>query len=180
MVGCTSGQHLNRWWTNWEVQRVSACAILDWNLQMNEDDADLVQLSAMIVSAYVAHNRIQTGELLDLIQSTKIALHTIGRPEAEPVAVALMPAVSVKKSITAEAIICLEDGKAFKTLKRHLNTKYGLTPDQYRAKWNLPADYPMVAPAYAERRSELARSLGLGRKPGASPNPTRKKAAVKG
>lgn len=137
---------------------------------MDEDDANLLQLSAMIVSAYVAHNNIRTGDLINLIQSTSAALQGLGKSqasEAEPVV--LTPAVSIKKSITTEALICLEDGKAFKTLKRHLSSKYGLTPDQYRAKWNLPDDYPMVAPAYAERRSELARSSGLGRMPGPRP-----------
>lgn len=148
---------------------------------MGEDDANLLQLSAMIVSAYVAHNNIRTGDLINLIQSTSAALQSLAKPqasEAEPTVLA--PAVSIKKSITADALICLEDGKSFKTLKRHLSSKYGLTPEQYRAKWSLPPDYPMVAPAYAERRSELARSLGLGRKPGESPKPTLKTAAVKG
>jgi predicted transcriptional regulator len=91
--------------------------------------------------------------------------------EAEPAAAELVPAVPVRRSVTDDYIVCLEDGKKLKTLKRHLMTAYGMTPEQYRAKWGLRADYPMVAPAYSRRRGELAKALGLGRKP-AAPAPT--------
>lgn len=132
---------------------------------MSEKKEGFIGLSAMIVSAYVAHNNLTRSELSELIASTHAALLGLDAenapvvPEAAPV-----PAVPIKKSITPDAIICLEDGKAFKSLKRHIGTKHGLTPDQYRAKWKLPADYPMTAPNYAEKRSQLAKTIGLGRK----------------
>jgi len=145
---------------------------------MSENNDELIGLSAMIVSAYVAHNNVTRSDLISLIESTHAAMERLNGAPAAPVEEPLVPAVSIKKSITPEAIICLEDGKSFKTLKRHLSTTYGMTPEQYRTKWSLPADYPMVAPAYAEKRSALARSMGLGRKPGESPkkSATRKKA----
>jgi predicted transcriptional regulator len=130
-----------------------------------------VELSADIVSAYVSNNSVPATDLPSLLQSvyaalTKTALGQQEEPKAE-----LTPAVPVKKSVTPDAIICLEDGKKFKSLKRHLRTTYDMTPEQYRAKWNLPADYPMVAPNYAKARSELAKTMGLGqqRKKGKAP-----------
>ena len=135
---------------------------------MLEDDRDLVESAADIVSAYVSNNSVTAADLPGLIGQVYAALSTLGKePEALPSA-PLVPAVSIKKSITPEYLVCLEDGLQFKSLKRHLNTKYNLSPEQYRARWSLPSDYPMVAPAYAERRSALAKSMGLGRKAGSS------------
>lgn len=131
---------------------------------MSDTNENIVELSADIVSAYVANNNVTTSELPALIANVYAALTKLGgEPEAPPAA-PLVPAISIRKSVTPEAIICLEDGKSFKSLKRHLSSKYDLTPEQYRTKWGLPADYPMVAPAYAEARSALAKSMGLGRK----------------
>lgn len=138
---------------------------------MSEANEELLNLSAMIVAAYVAHNNVPRGDLTDLIANTHAALAKLGSEPEPPPAPPLVPAVPVRKSVTPNAIICLEDGKSFKSLKRHLSSKYGLTPDQYRAKWGLPSDYPMVAPAYAEARSALAKSMGLGRKAAVAPEP---------
>jgi predicted transcriptional regulator len=115
-----------------------------------------------IVSAYVRNNTLDTNELPELIRSVHAALVSLSKPaydEPEP----LKPAVPVKKSVFKEHIVCLEDGQKFKSLKRHLRSKYGLSPDEYRQKWGLPADYPMVAPGYSEKRSKLAKKMGLGR-----------------
>lgn len=125
--------------------------------------ADYLELTANIVSAYVAANKVAPGELVSMIASVDGALRGLGK-SAQQQPVELVPAVSVKKSITPDFIICLEDGRKFKSLKRHLRTAYGLSPEEYRAKWNLSADYPMVAPNYAQARAELARSIGLGKK----------------
>ena len=120
----------------------------------------LVEMAADIAAAYVSAHDLAADKVPDLIRAIYAALETAanGKPAAAP----LEPAVPIKKSITYEAIICLEDGKPFRSLKRHLRTKYNLTPEQYRAKWGLPADYPMVAPAYAAARSKLAKAMGLG------------------
>jgi predicted transcriptional regulator len=121
-----------------------------------------IELCADIVSAYVSNNSVPTTDLPSLLTSVYAALtKTVQGRQEEPKA-ELVPAVSVRKSVTPDAIICLEDGKSFKSLKRHLRTTYDMTPEQYRAKWNLPADYPMVAPNYAKARSELAKTMGLG------------------
>ena len=151
---------------------------------MSENNEELLGLSAMIVAAYVAHNNVTRGDLVGLIESTHTALGRLGAEPAAPPAEPLMPAVSIKKSITPDYLICLDDGKKFKSLKRHLRTQYDMTPEQYRAKWDLPPDYPMVAPAYAEARSVLAKSMGLGRKAAAVPAaapvpPTKPKRATK-
>ncbi len=133
---------------------------------MSDGNEDLIALTASIVSAYVARNNVQAAELPRVIASIHTALAGLeGAPAAVP-AEPLVPAVPIRKSVTPDAIICLEDGRAFKTLKRHLSTSYGMTPEQYRTKWGLPADYPMVAPNYAEARSAMAKSIGLGRKTG--------------
>lgn len=116
-----------------------------------------------IVSAFVSHNTVSPSELPGLISSVYASLAALGAIAAPP-APAIEPAVPVRKSVTPEFIICLEDGKKFKSLKRHLRTHYNLTPDEYRAKWGLPADYPMTAAAYSARRSQLAKDNGLGRK----------------
>ena len=147
---------------------------------MDDNNAELLDLTTSIVSAYVAHNNLPAGELTALIASTHAALAKLGGEPEAPAAAPLVPAVPIRNSVTPDAIICLEDGKAFKSLKRHLS-KFGLTPDQYRAKWGLPSDYPMVAPNYAEARSALAKAIGLGRKPAvvapAAPAPKAKRAA---
>ena len=123
--------------------------------------SNYIELAADIVSAYVANNSVRAGELPDLIGSVHSALLNVGSPAPVQAAERPAPAVPVKKSVTPDAIYSLEDGKPYKSLKRHLGTR-GLTPDQYRQKWGLPHDYPMVAANYAAQRSELAKSLGLG------------------
>lgn len=131
--------------------------------------AQLVELSADIVSAYVSHNALSATDLPKLISTVHAALIGLGGAvEPEP-AVELRPAVPVKKSITPDYLICLEDGKKFKSLKRHLRTEYDMSPEEYRSKWGLPPDYPMVAPTYSEARSRLAKTIGLGRKPKTAP-----------
>ena len=128
------------------------------------DQSGLVQLTADIVSAFVANNNIAQSELGILIEDVHRALVNAPAAAAEPEKVELVPAVPIRKSVTPDYIVSLEDGKKFKSLKRHLMGSYGLTPDEYRAKWGLPRDYPMVAPNYAKARSDLARKMGLGRK----------------
>ncbi|MBO9463277.1 MucR family transcriptional regulator (plasmid) [Labrenzia sp. 5N] len=125
-----------------------------------------VDLTADIVSAYVSNNTIASGDLAALIATVHSALVSAAQTAQEPAAEELVPAVPVKKSVLGDYIICLEDGKRFKSLKRHLRTHFDMTPEDYRAKWNLPADYPMVAPNYAAARSDLARKMGLGQKQG--------------
>ena len=123
-----------------------------------------IELTADIVSAYVSNNSVSAGDIAGLINQVHSALMRVSAGQVEVPAEPLKPAISVKKSITPEYIVCLEDGKKFKSLKRHLRSQYDMTPAQYREKWGLPADYPMVAPNYAQKRSELAMSIGLGRK----------------
>ncbi|PSC06680.1 transcriptional regulator [Alsobacter soli] len=141
---------------------------------MSEHSTAVIDLVADIVSAYVANNKLTRDELTTLIGSVHNALASVsGAPVEEPVE-ELRPAVPIKKSVTPDYIVCLEDGKTFKSLKRHLSTKYGMTPAEYRARWGLPSDYPMVAPNYAASRSQLAKSMGLGqarRKPAPAPQP---------
>lgn len=127
-----------------------------------DDKSEIIAMTTDIVSSYVANNSIVAGELPALIQSVHRALTQVtGGEEAEPPA-PKEPAVSIRKSITPDFLICLEDGRKFKSLKRHLRTKYNMSPEEYRAKWNLPKDYPMVAPNYAKARSDLAKQMGLG------------------
>ena len=121
-------------------------------------------LAAEIVAAYISNNAVPAAELPALINSVFSALTQAVAGKAEEPKVELIPAVPVKKSVTPDFIICLEDGKRLKSLKRHIATRYGLTPDQYRKKWNLPFNYPMVAPNYSATRSRLAKSMGLGRR----------------
>ena len=128
----------------------------------------LVELSASLVGAYVSHNALSAGDLPKLIAQVHQALIALGGPAPAEAAPELKPAVPVKKSITPDYLICLEDGKKFKSLKRHLRTEYDMSPDEYRSRWGLPPDYPMVAPSYSEARSALAKSIGLGRKPAAA------------
>jgi predicted transcriptional regulator len=127
----------------------------------NSDSADKVSLSADIVSAYVSRNSVTPSGLPALIESIYEAVAKLGAVQAVPEAEALVPAVPIRRSITPGFLICLDDGKRLKTLKRHLSN-LGMTPDQYRAKWHLPKDYPMTAPDYAAKRSALAKSIGLG------------------
>lgn len=127
-----------------------------------ETKSDLVAMTAEIVSAYVRGNQLPPQELPNLLQTVYGALNDLGRIAAPVIETAREPAVSVKKSVTPDFIICLEDGKKFKSLKRHLRTRYAMTPEDYRSKWGLPADYPMVAPNYAKERSALAKRMGLG------------------
>ena len=160
----------------------------------NQSKSDARDLTAEIVASYVANNSVRSSDLAELIASVYGALTGLGQAAADPVAEPLVPPVSVRKSLQNDYLISMEDGKQYQSLKRHLAGR-GLTPADYRAKWGLPIGYPMVAPAYSERRSALAKSLGLGRKSsrsvaadsgmtdqdeaGAAPNPprSRKKAA---
>ncbi|MBN9310528.1 MAG: MucR family transcriptional regulator [Devosia sp.] len=127
-------------------------------------DNDLIDLSADIVSAYVSHNALSVSDLPKLIADVHAALKNLHSPVASEPVEELKPAVPVRKSVAPDFIICLEDGKKFKSLKRHLRTHYNLSPEEYREKWGLPADYPMVAPNYSATRSRLAKDNGLGRK----------------
>ncbi|MCW5750504.1 MAG: MucR family transcriptional regulator [Alphaproteobacteria bacterium] len=129
-----------------------------------DEKVELLRMAAEIVSAYVSNNQLPGGNIPEVIRSVYSCLSSLDSevaPAAEP---ALRPAVPVKKSITPDYLVCLEDGKKLKMLKRYLRTTYGITPEQYRAKWGLPSDYPMVAPNYAKQRSTFAKNIGLGRK----------------
>ena len=139
-----------------------------------QTSANYVELAADVVSAYVSNNPVPTSELPSLIAAVHASLQFVaeGPQPKEP----LVPAVPIKKSVQPDFIVCLEDGKKFKSLKRHLRTKFDMTPDQYREKWDLPHDYPMVAPNYASRRSELAKAIGLGQ--ARKGKPSKKKAAA--
>ena len=135
---------------------------------MENDELDsrseLVELTAGIVSAYVANNTVVTGDLASLIGEVHEALSRAANRGRLPDVEDFKPAVPVKKSITPDYLICLEDGMKFKSLKRHLRTRYNLSPEEYREKWELPHDYPMVAPNYADARSALAKKMGLGQR----------------
>ncbi|MDP3255600.1 MAG: MucR family transcriptional regulator [Bosea sp. (in: a-proteobacteria)] len=129
----------------------------------DNEGSDYIELTADIVSAYVSNNSVPASDLPALINDVHAALSRVVSGTAPVVpAEAPRPAIPVKKSITADYLICLEDGKKFKSLKRHLRTQYNMSPEQYREKWGLPPDYPMVAPNYAEARSQLAKKMGLG------------------
>jgi len=128
----------------------------------NSGDSSYIALTANIVSAYVSNNTVPSSEIANLIGQVHSALLRVSGGQPTAPAEPLKPAVPVKRSINSDYIVCLEDGKKFKSLKRHLRTQYGLTPEQYREKWNLPSDYPMVAPNYAAARSQLAKQMGLG------------------
>lgn len=131
----------------------------------DSNSKSFIELTASIVSAYVGNNPVPAAELPSLINQVHGALTRVSGNGTAPSVTEqapAKPAVSVKKSMTAEYLVCLEDGKRFKSLKRHLRTQYGMTPEQYREKWGLPADYPMVAPNYAVARSQLAKQMGLG------------------
>ena len=124
---------------------------------------DLLRMTADVVAAYVSNNTLATAQLADVINAVYKSLRGLEGQLADVPAEPLKPAVPIRKSITPEYLVCLEDGKKLKMLKRHLRSTYSLTPDEYRVKWGLPPDYPMVAPKYAEQRSEFAKKIGLGR-----------------
>jgi len=126
---------------------------------------DILELTSEIVSAHASNNTIAANDLPQMIKDVFATLQTLG--SGVPTQERPQPAVPVKKSVTPDYIVCLEDGKQLKMLKRHLKTSYNMTPEEYRERWGLPADYPMVAPNYAKKRSSLAKKIGLGRKPGA-------------
>jgi len=126
------------------------------------DTTDYLGLTAEIVSAYVSNNTVASADIPALINQVHSALLRVSSGETQPSTEPLKPAVPIKRSINPDFIVCLEDGKKFKSLKRHLRTQYGMTPEQYREKWGLPVDYPMVAPNYAAARSQLAKQMGLG------------------
>ena len=128
----------------------------------NTSGGTFIELTATIVSAYVSNNSVPSADLPTLIGQVHSALTRVSSGHGEVPMEPPKPAISVKKSITPDHIVCLEDGKKFKSLKRHLRTQYNMTPEQYRDKWGLPPDYPMVAPNYAVARSQLAKKMGLG------------------
>jgi predicted transcriptional regulator len=157
---------------------------------MDGSELDLTSYATDIVAAYVSYNSIGADKLPELIGSVYAALSRASAHGVEPEKLELKPAISVKKSVTPEYLVCLEDGKKFKSLKRHLRTHYDISPEEYRAKWGLPNDYPMVAPANAAARSNLAKSMGLGQRNGkaatrkaelaASSKPAKKAAKIRG
>jgi predicted transcriptional regulator len=128
----------------------------------DKSTSNYIELTADIVSAYVSNNIVAASDISALISQVHSALMRVSNGQGEVTSEALKPAIAVKKSITPEFLICLEDGKKFKSLKRHLRTQYNMTPEHYREKWGLAPDYPMVAPKYAEARSQLAKQMGLG------------------
>jgi len=137
---------------------------------MNEANAekishdDILRMAVDVVAAYVSKNQLPAGQIPDVIHTVFNSLNQLDNQAPEVKAEAPRPAVPLKKSVTPDYIVCLEDGKKLKMLKRHLRTTYGMTPDEYRARWGLPPDYPMVAPNYAAQRSDFAKKIGLGRK----------------
>ena len=135
-------------------------------LEMHEEELsgqDILRLSAEIVAAYVSRNAVQSAAISDVVQRVHSALNDLSRPTPVLVAAKQRPAVPVARSIQPDFIVCLEDGAKLKMLKRYLRSRYDLSPEEYRRKWGLPADYPMVAPNYALRRSDFAKKIGLGR-----------------
>jgi len=135
----------------------------------------LLRLASDIVSAYVSKNALNAGDLPEMIRTVHNTLAELEMGGGQGPAQELTPAVPVKKSVAADYIVCLEDGKKLKMLKRYLRSQYGMTPEEYRARWNLPADYPMVAPNYAAQRSRLAKQIGLGRSSASGPRGRRRK-----
>ena len=137
---------------------------------MNEETTEAVsrqeilRMSSDIVAAYVSQNNVTSSQIPDIIQQVHTVLMGISNGKDDSAAKAGKPAVAIRRSVTPDFIVCLEDGRKLKMLKRHLRTAYNLTPEEYRSRWNLPPDYPMVATNYAKRRSEFAKKIGLGRK----------------
>ncbi|HZD26938.1 MAG TPA: MucR family transcriptional regulator [Alphaproteobacteria bacterium] len=132
--------------------------------RQDEENRDLVQMVADIVSAYVSFNTVASTEVPTLIRTVHSSFSQLGNAEAAAPAAEQKPAVPVRKSVQDDYIVCLEDGKKLKMLKRYLRTRYDMTPDEYRRKWGLPPDYPMVAPSYSKQRSKFAKDIGLGRR----------------
>jgi predicted transcriptional regulator len=130
------------------------------------DNDDILKMTVEIVAAYVSNNDVNSALVPDVINSIYSSLTSLNSQSSQKAAEAQKPAISIRRSITPEYIVCLEDGKKLKMLKRHLRASYGMSPDDYRNKWGLPLDYPMVAPNYAEQRSNFAKKIGLGRKKG--------------
>ena len=130
------------------------------------DHRDVLRMTTEVVSAFVSNNALPATQIPDVISTVFTSLSGLENTGDEGKEEALNPAVPIRKSVTPDFIVCLEDGKKLKMLKRHLRTAYNMTPDEYRAKWGLPPDYPMVAPNYAKQRSDFAKKIGLGRKPG--------------
>ena len=128
------------------------------------DDNELLRLTAKIVASYVGNNSLGADQVPEIVRTVSTALKQIEQGDNGPDKAVGKPAVPILRSVTPDYIICLEDGRKLKMLKRHLRTTFGLTPDEYRTRWGLPADYPMVAPNYAKRRSEFAKKIGLGQK----------------
>ena len=133
----------------------------------------LLEQTTRIAAAYMTNSRVPASDIAGLLHAVHSALVMLGQPADTEAPAPLTPAVPIRKSVTPEYIVCLEDGKRLKMLKRHLRSTYGMTPEEYRTKWGLPHDYPMVAPAYAEQRSQLAKDIGLGRGPAPQPAPTK-------
>ena len=127
-----------------------------------DEKTEIIEMTADIVSAYVGNNTVAAADLASLIQSVHSALSGVTNPTETVEVAPKEPAVPIKRSIQPDHLVCLEDGRKFKSLKRHLRTKYNMSPEEYRAKWGLPKDYPMVAPNYAKARSDLAKQMGLG------------------
>ena len=132
-------------------------------MTIEKNQNDLIDITVDIVASYVSNNTIPKDQMSELINIVYDSFNTLGKNNKQTSEI-LEPAVSIKKSVTYDYIICLEDGKKFKSLKRHLRSTYGMTPEEYRAKWQLPSDYPMVSPSYSEKRSLLANKMGLGQK----------------
>lgn len=132
--------------------------------QDSASKTEILRMTADVVASYVGNNPLPTGQIGDVISAVYGSLNTLDAKLTEKVE-PLVPAVPVRRSVTPDYIVCLEDGRKLKMLKRHLRSTYGMAPEEYRAKWGLPSDYPMVAPKYAQQRSEFAKKIGLGRKP---------------
>lgn len=135
----------------------------DDSRQENIDSTELLRMTTEVVSAYLMNNTVAAAQIPEVINTVYESLTRLNTETVEPESEPIKPAVPVRRSVTPEYIICLEDGKRLKMLKRHLRTTYNMTPEEYRAKWGLPADYPMVAPNYAAQRSEFAKKIGLGK-----------------
>ena len=132
--------------------------------QIDERDSLILEMTTDLVCAFLGKNPIHVSELQVLIENVYTTLHGLDTSKARVSAAHIRPPVSIKKSVGQDYLICLEDGKKFKSLKRHLQSRYNMTPEEYRTKWGLPVDYPMVAPGYAEKRSQLAKKMGLGKR----------------
>ena len=159
------------------MRRKEDVKTLQKNAEAASGNNDLLQRVSEIASAYVSHNQVPLVDVPTIIKDLYAALADLSGAAAGKGPSTLAPAISIKKSIGDDHIICLEDGKRLKMLKRYLRSHFNLTPKEYRAKWNLPSDYPMVAPAYARQRSALAKKIGLGRAPGGARHGRRRKAS---